>query len=275
MRRFGSWLLAVLIPLTLSAARLTLRDGTVVNGRFVSGSARIIVFQDDHGVGRQFDVDRVQDLEFNNNGNVNPYERDRDAVPYREQPRSNYRDSPGLDARNIYAVLPVGTEVSVRTNEEINAQSAVEGRTYSAAIDRDVLDESGRIVIPRGSKAEMVIRNVREGGTFTSGDLVLDLESVQVDGRHYLVNTADISRGGNQGLGKNRRTGELVGGGAVLGTVIGAVAGGGKGALIGALAGAAGGGAVQVLTKGKEIRVPAETQLNFRLDQPLQLNETR
>ena len=60
----------------------------------------------------------------------------------------------------------------------------------------------------------------------------------------------------------------MVGGGAALGTLIGAVAGGGKGAAIGAAVGAAGGAATQVLTRGKEVQIPAETVLTFRLDQP-------
>ena len=63
----------------------------------------------------------------------------------------------------------------------------------------------------------------------------------------------------------------MVGGGAVLGTLLGAIAGGGKGAVIGAIGGAAGGAAVQVLTKGKEVNVPAETLLTFRTDAPLRL----
>jgi hypothetical protein len=63
----------------------------------------------------------------------------------------------------------------------------------------------------------------------------------------------------------------MVGGGAALGTLIGAVAGGGSGAAIGAAVGAAGGAAVQVLTKGDEVRVPAESVLTFRLENPLQL----
>jgi outer membrane lipoprotein SlyB len=67
----------------------------------------------------------------------------------------------------------------------------------------------------------------------------------------------------------------MVGGGAALGTLLGAIAGGGKGAAIGAVAGAAAGTGVQVLTKGEEIRVPAETVLNFRLDEPLQLRDNR
>ncbi len=50
---------------------------------------------------------------------------------------------------------------------------------------------------------------------------------------------------------------------------IGAVAGGGKGAAIGAIAGTAGSAGAQILLKGKEVRLPAETILKFKLDQLL------
>jgi uncharacterized protein YcfJ len=114
---------------------------------------------------------------------------------------------------------------------------------------------------------------VNEGGTLNGGNFVLDLDSIRVNGRRYVVNTTDLETKDREGIGKNKRTGEMVGGGAVLGTLLGAIAGGGKGAAIGAIAGAAAGGGVQVLTRGREIRVPAETVLNFRLEQPLHLRE--
>ncbi len=63
----------------------------------------------------------------------------------------------------------------------------------------------------------------------------------------------------------------MVGGGAALGTLLGAIAGGGKGAAIGAVAGGAAGGTAQVLTRGKQVRVPAETILSFQLEKPLHL----
>ena len=67
----------------------------------------------------------------------------------------------------------------------------------------------------------------------------------------------------------------MVGGGAVLGTIIGAIAGGGKGAAIGAVVGGAAGAGGEILTKGKEVRVPSESVLNFRLDQDLRLQPVR
>jgi outer membrane lipoprotein SlyB len=102
----------------------------------------------------------------------------------------------------------------------------------------------------------------------------LDLQSINIGGHRYTVSTAELQQGNKSGIGKNKRTGEYIGGGAAVGTLLGAIAGGGKGAAIGAVAGAVAGGTAQVLTRGKEVKVPAETTLKFRLDQPLSLRET-
>jgi outer membrane lipoprotein SlyB len=126
-------------------------------------------------------------------------------------------------------------------------------------------------LIPRGAEANLVIREMKEGGTLSSNEVVLDLQSVRFNGRTYLISTRDMEQAGREGIGANRRTAEMVGGGAALGGLLGAIAGGGKGAVIGAIAGAAAGGAVQVLTKGKEVKVPAETILTFQVDEPVRL----
>src|SRR5690606_18834173 len=99
--------------------------------------------------------------------------------------------------------------------------------------------------------------------------LALGMRTVTVGGATYLVVSEEITKTG--GLGRNRKTAAMVGGGAALGTLLGAVTGGGKGAVLGGLAGAAAGAAVQVLTQGKEVRVPAESVLRFRIDEPIVL----
>src|SRR5207248_1247523 len=129
-------------------------------------------------------------------------------------------------------------------------------RTYSAQLDRDVTDSSGQVMIPRGSPVQLVVRDMSSGGTTGSRELTLDLQSVTVNGNTYYISTEDMRRSetGREGIGKNKRTAEMVGGAAALGTLLGAIAGGGKGAAIGAVAGAATGAGVQVLTRGKEVR---------------------
>jgi len=185
---------------------------------------------------------------------------------------AQYGTPSGSQANTVSDVtVPAGTAISVRTNEAVDSRNASEGQTFSAAVVDDVKGSSGEILIPKNSDAQLVIRKVATGGTTGSPELTLDLNSVTVNGRNYIVSTADVSKKGNSGIGKNKRTAEMVGGGAALGTLLGAIAGGGKGAVIGAVAGAAAGGTAQVLTKGKEVKVPAETVLKFQLDQPVTL----
>jgi hypothetical protein len=169
-------------------------------------------------------------------------------------------------------VLPIGSRVPVRTEETIDSGTAAEGQTYAAEIADDVPDANGDTVVPRGANAQIIIRSATKGNRFHGqSDLVLDLQSISVGGKEYLVSTTDLQQKGRQGVGANKRTAELTGGGAALGAIIGAIAGGGKGAAIGAGAGAGAGVIGQVATKGGAIKVPAETMLTFQLDKPVQI----
>jgi hypothetical protein len=165
--------------------------------------------------------------------------------------------------------VPVGTEIAVRTGEAINARYPSDSRIYVGTVDRDVRDRDGRTAIPRGSEVELIMRNA------SSSDIVLDLESVRVNGRRYTVDTASqvVSGDGRrkQGVGTNERTGRYVGGGAVIGGIIGAIAGGGKGAAIGAAAGAGAGAVGQTATRGGSVRLPPESVVTFRLERDLVL----
>ena len=160
-------------------------------------------------------------------------------------------------------VIDAGTTVAVRTVQEIETND--NGKTFPGVVDRDVKARNGRILIPKGSDVELVVKKT------SNDEVALDLDSVTVNGQRYSVeadpNAVDSDR--KEGVGANKRTGKYVGGGAAIGAIIGAIAGGGKGAAIGAGAGAAGGAGAQVLTRGKAVHVPAETLLTFRLTQPL------
>lgn len=165
--------------------------------------------------------------------------------------------------------VPRGTEITVRTNDSISAKSSNDGRMYSAVVDRDVMDQSGRVVVPKGSPAELTVRNTSDN------NLTIDLEAVNVNGRRYVVDSAEqavTAEEGRDGVGKNSRTAKYVGGGAVIGSIIGAIAGGGKGAAIGAATGAGAGALGQTVTRGKSVKVPSETLLTFRLDRSLRMS---
>lgn len=169
-------------------------------------------------------------------------------------------------------VIPAGTTFPVRVDETITSTDP--GRTFSAQVSEDILDQRGTVLIPKGSPAQLVVAQI-DSGTVSTKTMELALQSVTVRGRRYEVDSDENVQTSREGLGANRRTATMVGGGALLGTLLGAIAGGGTGAAAGAAIGAAGGAAAQVLTRGSEIRVPAETVLTFRLDQPLRLRTPR
>jgi hypothetical protein len=239
-----------------SADTLILRDGTRVPGTVVSIAGRTITFEDGSGVSRRYNANQVDALEF--------------------APASQPNAAVGTSGNGRrLEVLPSGTDLTVRTSEDIDSSTAVVNQTFSAIVERDILGESDNVIIPAGSHAVLVVREISSGGTTGSPDMVIDMQSMTVSGRRYLVSTTNLRQDTGTGLGKNRRTAETVGGGAALGTIIGAIAGGAKGAAIGVLVGAAGGAGVQVLNRGKDVRVPAETLLTFRLDRPASLQAER
>jgi hypothetical protein len=164
-----------------------------------------------------------------------------------------------------------GTTVQVRTTEAIDAQT-LDGRVYTGTVENDVRDSQGRLAIPAGATAELVVRRDADN------DLVLDLDSVTINGRRYGVDATRnrIGTSGidirNSGIGANRETARNVGGGALLGAIIGAVIGGGDAAAAGAVAGAAVGAGAQILTKGRRVQVPAEALLSYRLQSGLDVD---
>jgi len=161
--------------------------------------------------------------------------------------------------------VDAGTTIPVRTNEEIKA-TKTDGRVFTGSIDEDVRDTRGQVALPRGTYVELLVKEVADN------EYALDLESVSVSGRRLGVEAETTGIAGGErkeGIGANSRTGKYVGGGAVVGAIVGAIAGGKKGAAIGAGVGAAGGAGTQVLTRGKNVNVPSESLVTFRLEQPL------
>lgn len=166
-----------------------------------------------------------------------------------------------------------GTTIQVRTTEAIDTQ-AMDGRIFRGIVESDVRDAQGRLAIPSGATAELVVRRDHDN------DLVLDLDSVTVHGRRYGVDATRNRIGGggidirNSGIGANKETARNVGSGAVLGAILGAAIGGGDGAAAGAAAGAAVGAGAQILTKGRRVNVPAEALLSYRLQSDMSLDVT-
>jgi hypothetical protein len=221
---------------------VALRNGKSYSGHFTGSNP--LAFQDDQGIQYQFPTGDIDAIVFNNPPPASP-------------PASGS------------LVIPIGTDFPIRTSENIDSTKSYEGQTYSASITEDVLDTVGHVAIPAGSSARLIVRTVSSGGAVHSPELILDLYSVSVNQKQYRVVSSDVTETNRKGLGANRRTAEFLGGGSALGALMGGIFGGGKGAGIGALAGAGGGFITQAFARGKQVQVPAETVLRFRLERTL------
>ena len=160
-------------------------------------------------------------------------------------------------------IIPAGTPIRIRLSRTLSSNHSQTGEPFSGTLI-DSLRVNGEVAIRAGAQAHGTVTEAKRMGRFKGqAALALRLETLRVDGRTYRVRTSRIDR---VEQGKGKRSAVMTGGGAGLGAIIGGLAGGGKGALIGGLLGGGGGAAGSAFTGNKDIVLPAETVLTFRLE---------
>ena len=164
-------------------------------------------------------------------------------------------------------VVPAGTILTVRTNQALSTKTLQTGAAFTGSLMTGITLD-GKMAIPAGSDVTGLVNDVKKAGKFKgAAELSLALNSVTINGHTYNIVTEYFDK---SSTGKGKRTAVMIGGGAGAGAAIGGIAGGGKGAAIGALVGA-GAGTVGAMTGNRDIELPAESALSFKLDQPLTL----
>jgi hypothetical protein len=162
--------------------------------------------------------------------------------------------------------IPAGTIFSVRMIDSIDSTQSQAGAEFAASLEAPVV-VGDRVVMPRQSNARVrLVQSTSAGRMSGQSELKVELVSVTVGDQTYPLQTGYYEQ---VGASRSRRTGEAVGGGAVLGALIGAIAGRGKGAAIGSVAGAGAGTAVEASTHGQQVKIPSETKLSFTLKTPV------
>ena len=165
-------------------------------------------------------------------------------------------------------IVPAGTTLTVRLGEAVGSKISSPGQSFAATLATPV-EVGGKMIIPAGAAARGVVADAKPLGRFKGGAVLqIKLNSVTVNGVEHSIDTSAVTR---SQTGKGKRTAVLTGGGAGLGAIIGGLAGGGKGAAIGALAGAGAGGAGSAFTGNKDVVLPAESAVSFKLEAPLEL----
>jgi hypothetical protein len=183
-------------------------------------------------------------------------------------PRAGGNPSAANTAAPEFATVPAGEHIVIRLGETLSSKGNNTGDSFSGTVAQ-AISSNGKVIIPQGASAAGTVADAKALGRFKGGALLrIVLDSVTVNGKTYKVQTEAVS---HVLKGKGKRSAVAIGGGAGLGALIGGLAGGGKGAAIGAAAGAGAGTAGAAFTGNKEIVLPAETAVSFKLLQPVEI----
>ena len=167
--------------------------------------------------------------------------------------------------------VPAGTTLAIRINQHISVKTSRVGDRFDGEVAEAVTGENGNILVPKGTPVGGVIDAAHRRGHFKGASILqLRLTSMTLDGQRYPIATRDLTR---TKKGKGKRSAAFIGGGSGLGMLIGGVASGGTGLLIGGLAGAGAGTAVGGLTGNRDIEIPSESIVRFRLANDLVLQQ--
>jgi type II secretory pathway pseudopilin PulG len=167
----------------------------------------------------------------------------------------------------VNASIPAGTTLTIRIDQRISVKTSHAGDKFSGEIVNPVLNNDDKVLVPKGARVGGVVDVSHRRGHFKGRSLLeLRLTSLTLNGTRYPLATRDLAR---TKKGKGKRSSALIGGGAGLGMLIGGLASGGTGMAIGGLAGGGAGTAVAGMTGNRDIDIPAESIVHFKLAQEL------
>ena len=268
-RLFTAMIVGLFFVSVAAADTLELKSGRVVQGKYLGGTQHVLRFEV-NGEVQTFSTNDIVALTFTGTGtgrSSGPAPAPADApAPAPAPAPATAPPAPAPVAANGLVTVPAGQSILIRMIDGVDSSKNHVGDVFHASLETD-LTVGDTIVARKGTDIYGRLAEAAKSGNFSGrSELQLELTRLVIDGRDYPIVSSDYTL---QGKGQGSSTAKKVGGGAALGAIIGAIAGGGKGAAIGAGAGAATGGAVQVLTKGAQVKIPSETLLEFRLQQPV------
>jgi hypothetical protein len=246
---------------TVVAARadsLELKNGSLIKGKFMSGTQTSISFQTGSSA-QSYDVADIRSLRFESEAQgASP------SGPSKPRSVSSSIEQNEVAQSSPSVTIPAGTRISVRTIDSIDSTQNREGYRFQASLE-EPLSVDGNVVVPKGADVYGRLQGSKETGTFTGrSELKLELTGIVIHGQTVPLVTGEYEVSGKS---KGKSTAKRTVGGAAIGSIVGALAGGGKGAAIGAGTGAGVGAASEIITKGDQVKIPSETSLDFTLQQ--------
>jgi hypothetical protein len=254
-------LLVLATGVSLSADRVRLRSGKVVEGMFIGADSKAVRVLRDDGQVTEVRIEDAVAVEFSARKPAPP-----PPTPPKPAAAPVAAAAPAPKPKPV--TVPAGTMVNVRLTQAIDVDASQAGQQFKAVVDDPVMI-GGSTVIPRGASAVVQAVQVQQSGKMKGSDkITVKLNSIAFGGMVYEVATAYVE---SKGSGEGKKTARKVGGGAGLGAIVGGIAGGGEGAAIGAAVGAVTGAAVA--SGGEEhLKLPAETRLQFKLSAAVNIN---
>lgn len=169
--------------------------------------------------------------------------------------------------------ITAGTTLAIRVDQSISVKRSRAGDTFTGEIVEPVLNPSDNsVVLPKGAPVGGVVAESHRRGHFKGRSLLeLQLTSLTLNGKQYPLTTRDLVESKR---GKGRRSAGLIGGGAGLGMLVGGVATGGVGLVVGGLVGGGAGTAAAGLTGNRDLDIPAESIVHFKLADDLVVQQT-
>ncbi len=165
-------------------------------------------------------------------------------------------------------VLPSGTTLEVRLDQEIGTKSSRVGDTFTATVDKPIVASNGATVVPSGSTVYgrvMGLDNSDHVGEPAA--IKIDFERIEVRGQSHPL-SAKVTATNLQTRGGDTRSETLkkAGIGAAAGAVLGAVLSGGELSkiLLGGALGAAAGTVISLGVGDVEGVLPAGTKMTLQ-----------
>jgi len=159
--------------------------------------------------------------------------------------------------------VAAGTNLTIRINQHISVKTSHAGDRFTGEVVEPVVGRGDRVVIPKGAPVSgVVVASHRRGHFKGSSILELRLTYLTLNGSRYALDTSDLTE---TKKGKGKRSAAIIGGGAGAGMLVGGIATGGVGLLVGGLVGGGGGTLLSGLTGNRDIEIPAESIVRFKL----------
>lgn len=166
------------------------------------------------------------------------------------------------NAPAVNVSVPAGTSLAIRINQHISVKHNAAGDRFTGQVVEPIT-VNGNIVIPKGTPVAGRVDAAHRRGHFKGSSILeLRLTSMELNGNRYAIDTHDNIR---TKKGKGKRSAGFIGGLTGAGMLIGGIASGGTGLAIGAASGAGAGTLLAGVTGNRDIEIPAESVVRFRL----------